>query len=680
MKKLELLAPARDLDGGRVAVDYGADALYVGGTAFGARAAAGNSVEDIARLVDYARPFGVRVYAALNTLLFDDELDRAERVAREMIAAGVDALIVQDMAFRRMGAREAGVCSTADASRNGMPTEDVFGGSNNAPEVDVFAGVEFHASTQMCNVDPGEVAFLGHAGFSRAILERGLTIDEIRAIRAATDIELECFVHGAICVGFSGRCYLSRSMGTRSGNRGDCMQACRMSYDLIEDGREIMHGKHLLSPLDLDLSARLEELVGAGVTSFKIEGRLKDNAYVKNIVAYYRQRLDALGPKTSSGRVVHDFTPDPRRSFSRGATQWMLGDRRDLANFDTPKAMGAFMGEVEACAGQLFTIDRKPYIGKSGGKRSGAHGSAGQIASTPMEPLSCGCSAERRRGRQSADAPRGELQLRDACFSDHRRQDATYNHLVAGDGICFMAGGELRGTYVNAVDGREVIPDRMDGIAAGTRIFRSYDKAFDDALATSRTRRAIEIEALFEGDTLTLKDADGFSATVRTEAAEPARDVEKAAETLRTQLSKTGDTIFDVTRVEIVGAAPFMPIGAINALRRAATDALLEARRAAPPVRRVVAEEIDYPFAYPVHNVTNRLAERFYRDHGVRDFPRPVELRDDFSGECVLVSSYCLRRETGRCGSKTDLALRRGTHTYRLDFDCEKCRMKMIKI
>jgi putative protease len=579
MSKLELLAPARDFDGGRAAVDYGADALYVGGASFGARAAAGNTAREISRLVDYARRFGVRVYATLNTLLLDSEMERAEHTARELIAAGVDALIVQDMAFRRLR----------------------------------LEGIEFHASTQMCNAEPEDVAFLTHAGFTRAVLERGLTLDEIRAIRAATDIELECFVHGAICVGFSGRCYLSRSMGPRSGNRGDCMQACRLPYDLLEDGRPVQSGRHFLSPLDLDLSQRLSDLADAGVTSFKIEGRLKDNAYVKNIVSLYRQKLDELGrPKASSGRVEHDFVPDPRRSFSRGATQWMLGNRRGLANFDTPKATGALIGRVERVGESDFTLP----------------------------------------------APH-------------------YPPLRAGDGICFAGGG----TYINAVDGNTVTPDKMDGIAAGVSVYRNYDKAFDDTLAASRTRRVIDVRAVFEGDRLTLVDSDGFTATAHTAAAQPARDPAKAAETLRTQLAKTGDTIFNIMDVEIVGAAPFMPIAAANTLRRAATDALLAARLAAPPVRHTAAEEVHYPFARPVHNVTNRLAEQFWHDHGVAVFEPPLELKDDLRGRRVLVSAYCLRRELGRCGKPMgELRLRHGTHTYRLDFDCNKCRMTMIKI
>ena len=251
--KIELLAPARDLRSARAAIDCGADAVYMGGPRFGARQAAGNSVADIAAVAEYARRFGVRVYVTLNTLLFDDELADAERIARQVVEAGADALIVQDMAYLEME----------------------------------LEGVELHASTQTFNASPEKAAFLADCGFSRVILERNLSLEEIRRIRAATDVELECFVHGAICVCYSGRCYMSRTMSPRSGNRGDCMQACRLPYDLLDAGGNVLiAGKHLLSVQDMDLSGRLSDLLDAGVTSFKIEGRLKDEAYVRNVVAW----------------------------------------------------------------------------------------------------------------------------------------------------------------------------------------------------------------------------------------------------------------------------------------------------------------------------------------------------------------------------------------------------------
>ncbi|MDL2319558.1 U32 family peptidase [Alistipes sp. OttesenSCG-928-B03] len=603
MRKLELLAPARNVDSGRAAVDYGADALYVGGPAFGARVAAGNTIEDIAQLVDYARPFGVRVYATLNTLVYEDELAAAERTARELIASGVDALIVQDMAFMRMG----------------------------------LEGVELHASTQTCNTTPEKVRFLGESGFSRVILERGLSLDEIRAIRAATDTELECFVHGAICVGFSGQCYLSRSMGTRSGNRGDCMQACRLSWDLEDaGGNTLLKNKHLLSVADLDLSGRLGELVDAGICSFKIEGRLKDTGYVKNVTAHYRLALDRIIAsrdglrRSSDGRTMVDFAPDPSRSFTRGGSEWLLdGQRAGLASFDTPKATGARLGAVARVGRDWFETDG------------------------------------------TAPAP--------------------------GDGICFVAGGELAGTNINRVEGRRAYPNRMDGIVQGITVFRNHDHAFETMLEQSRTRTVIdaraEVAVEAEGVRLTVTDSAGVSASASLSGGgEPAKDPAKMEATLRAQIAKSGDTIFSINKVAVAIAAgvrmPFVPVSAVNSLRREALERLHEARLSLPPVRRTVAENRGLP--YPAQrlggeaNVTNSLAERFYRDHGVVEIDRAFDLRETLTGECVMTSGYCLRRETGRClrGKPSDggsLWLVRGRSRYRLEFDCSECRMRVIK-
>ncbi|MBO7313249.1 MAG: U32 family peptidase, partial [Alistipes sp.] len=255
---IELLCPARDDRAAIAAINCGADALYIGAEGFGARRAATNTTEDIARVVDYAHLYGVRVYVTLNTILYEGELQRAEKLARELIAVGVDALIVQDMAYREMG----------------LP-------------------VELHASTQVCNMTPEGAKFLEDSGFTRVILERALSLEEIKSIRKATTVDLECFVHGAICVGHSGRCYLSRSQSHRSGNRGECSQPCRLTYDLVtERGEKLISGKHLLSVKDFDLSERIGELIDAGVMSFKIEGRLKDDNYIKNVVSYYRRKID----------------------------------------------------------------------------------------------------------------------------------------------------------------------------------------------------------------------------------------------------------------------------------------------------------------------------------------------------------------------------------------------------
>lgn len=401
MKSIELLAPAKDLQAAVAAVDYGADALYIGGARFGARHAAGNSAEEIARAVEYAHQYGVRVHATLNTLLYDGELAEAERQARELIAAGVDALIVQDMALRRM----------------------------NLP-------VELHASTQAATRTPEQALFLERCGFARVILERALSFDEIRAIRAACGGDLECFVHGAICVGYSGRCFLSRSMSERSGNRGACSQPCRLTYDLVdESGRTVVKGRHLLSVRDLNLSDRIGELIDAGITSFKIEGRLKDVGYIKNVVSHYRQRIDrelASRPgfcRSSVGESRPDFQPDPSKSFTRGESEYFFDGRRaGVASFDTPKAVGEFVGRVARVDGRSFTL---------------------------AEP----------------------------------------HDLAPGDGICFRTRNGLAGTNVNEVAGNRIVPNRMEGVVPGAEVFRNFDRRFSLALDRSRTRRVIPVRA-----------------------------------------------------------------------------------------------------------------------------------------------------------------------------------------
>lgn len=438
MKRLELLAPARDYASAVAAVDAGADAIYIGGARFGARHAAANSVDDIRRAAEYAHLYGVRVHATLNTLLYDDELAAAERQARELVAAGVDALIVQDMALRRMS----------------LP-------------------VELHASTQTAIRTPAEAAFLGNAGFARVILERALSLDEIRAICRATTAEVECFVHGAICVGYSGQCYLSRSMSARSGNRGECSQPCRLSYDLEDAaGRRILRGKHLLSVRDLNLADRLGALIDAGVTSFKIEGRLKDEGYIRNVVAYYRRRLDeAIASRgdcrrASVGETRLDFTPDPAKSFTRGESEYFLmGRSAGVASFDTPKSVGEFVGRVAACDVRGFTLDR----------------------------------------------------------------DAA---LAAGDGICIGADG----TNVNSVEGRRIAPNRMPAsIRPGAAVYRNLDSRFRLQLERSRMRRVIPAEACVTvaSDRVTFRytDCEGLSAEASREGVfEPAGDPAKMAD------------------------------------------------------------------------------------------------------------------------------------------------------
>jgi putative protease len=627
-RRVELLAPARDLATGRVAVDAGADAVYIGGPGFGARRAAGNSPEDVAALVRYARPFGVRVYATLNTLLFDDEPDEAREVARGLIAAGVDALIVQDMGWARMG----------------------------------LEGVELHASTQTSNILPEDVAFLGRAGFRRVILERALSLDEIRAIRAAApdEVELEVFVHGAICVGYSGRCFMSRAMdGTRSGNRGDCSQPCRLAWDLVDgDGRVLLKDKHLLSVRDMELGGRIGELLDAGVSSFKIEGRLKEATYVRNVVSHYRQLLDeamAARPslrRASVGLSTPDFTPDPSKSFTRGGSEYFLdGVRPGVASFDTPKAMGEPVGRVERT----------------------------------------GCDRTGNRWFTLCETPPVE--------GWRHKVDGV---VLPGDGICFFAGGELQGTNVNRVEGGRIYPNKSDGIAPGTELFRNYDHAFVRALERSRMRRRIGVAARVVATPKKIEigftDETGVSVSVAGEGLwEPARDATKMAATVGEQLSRSGDTIFDVREVEIDGGyhdgggeigggggLPFIPVSTLARMRREGLERLLEARTNLPPRREPAVEDrtVQAPRTdlTATENVTNRLAESFWRDHGVTEIAPAMELRLPHPGETVMRTRYCIRREIGEClcerpNLKGDLFIERGTTRWRLGFDCKNCEM-----
>jgi len=591
MRTIELLAPAKNYEYGCAAVDCGADALYVGAPGFGAR------VGDIARLCDYAHRFGVRVFVTMNTLVFADELREAERIAREVCRAGADALIVQDTAFLRMD----------------LPP------------------VELHASTQMCTMTPDRARFWSDAGFSRIILERAATLAEIRGIAdAVPDTGIEAFVHGAICVAYSGQCYLSRSMSPRSGNRGACLQACRLPYDLVdENGKRLMSGKHLLSLRDLNLSQHLDDMANAGVSSFKIEGRLKDEGYIRNVVAYYRRRLDeAIASRgdcrrASVGETRLDFTPDPAKSFTRGESEYFLmGRSAGVASFDTPKSVGEFVGRVAACDVRGFTLDR----------------------------------------------------------------DAA---LAAGDGICIGADG----TNVNSVEGRRIAPNRMPAsIRPGAAVYRNLDSRFRLQLERSRMRRVIPAEACVTvaSDRVTFRytDCEGLSAEASREGVfEPAGDPAKMADGLRTQAARSGDTPFDVQRVEVTGAEWFVPLSLAGSLRREALAELRRLRVARVPEHRILAEDPCAP--YPAAalsaegNVTNRLAERFYRDHGVTRIERGLDLEASTAGRRVMRSAYCIRREIGEClleGSRLggDLFLVRGAKRYRLAFDCARCEMSLI--
>ena len=588
MRKLELLAPAKDYDTAVDAIDCGADAVYIGAGKFGARHAATNAIEDIARVAEYAHRYGAKVYATLNTLLFDSELEEAKAQAEKLIEAGVDALIVQDMAYYMMG-----------------------------------LNIPLHASTQTNCTTAEKVHFFEEVGFARVILERSLSKEQIREIRKRTTIELEAFVHGAICVSQSGRCFLSRSTSERSGNRGECSQPCRLEYDLCnEKGEVVIKGKHLLSVRDLDLSARLGEMIDLGISSFKIEGRLKDRTYVRNIVSLYRQLLDKEIAKrddverSSVGRSVIEFEPNASRTFTRGASEYLFdGKRRGVASFDTPKAMGERIGKVSRADRRGVVLDRK-------------------------------------------------------------------HDLATGDGVCFISGGSLVGTNIVGVEGERVQLNRYDGVAVGVELFRNYNRLFLQAVERSRVKRTISADLLLqfseEQITLTATDECGISST--------ATIVQASEEAIRRQLMRSGDTMFEVRDIKI-SEVRFAPMSAIGALRREVFELLERERLAQFKKEENLAERryAEYPAERltPQDNVTNRLAREFFTECGVEEIAEGLDCRATTSGEEVMVSDYCIRREIGECllerpRLKGDLFLIRGTKKYRLCFDCKRCQMKVF--
>ena len=597
IRKIELLAPAKDFDTAVDAIDCGADAVYIGAGRFGARYAATNTIEDIARVAEYAHRYGAKVYATLNTLLFDNELEDAREQAMALIEAGVDALIVQDMAYCRME----------------LP-------------------IELHASTQTNCVTPEKVKFFEEAGFARAILERSLSKEQIREIRKATNVELEAFVHGAICVSQSGRCFFSRSTSERSGNRGECSQPCRLEYDLCNDkGEVIIKSKHLLSVRDFDLSARLGEMIDVGICSFKIEGRLKDRTYVRNIVSLYRRLLDIEIAKrndverSSVGHSTIEFEPNASRTFTRGAGEYFFdGKCRGVASFDTPKAMGERIGKVSRIDRRGIILDRK-------------------------------------------------------------------HDLTTGDGVCFISNGALVGTNVVGIEGERVLLNRYDGVTTGVELFRNFNRLFSQAVERSRIKRTILADLYLqfseEEITLTATDESGISATATiAHQSEEARDKTKGEEALRRQLSRSGDTIFEVRNIEI-NEVRFAPMSILGALRREVFKLLERERLTNHKPSDSFAENrtAKYPASVltPQDNVTNRLAREFYADHGVADIAEGLDCRATTTGEQVVISDYCIRREIGECLLQKpllrgDLYLVRGTKKYKLAFDCKACQMKII--
>ncbi len=571
MSAVELLAPAKDLETGIAAINCGADAVYVGAARFGAREAAANALSDIEELARYAHRYWGKVYAAVNTILRDDEIEAAVGLCRDLHRAGVDGLIIQDV---------------------GLLECDL-------PPLPLIA------STQMHNHTPERVRFLEKVGFARTILARELDLDRIREIRATTAIELEVFIHGALCVCMSGQCTLSYAMGGRSGNRGQCAQPCRRGYSLVDArGKTIVADRHLLSLRDLNLTPHLGELLGAGVSSFKIEGRLKNKAYVMNVVGHYRQVLDGLlaargERRTSSGTVTLGFSPNPDKTFNRGYTRYFLHGRgAEVASPDSPKHVGEPLGRVTALGRDSFTLD--------------------------------------------APAP-----------------------LQNGDGITFYDDHhQLSGSAVNRVQGKVVFPQKLDGLAAGARVFRNHDHAFAKQIAQSRPARtiaiALRLEETPDGIALEATDEDGIRAVVALACDKiPAEKTTRAAAYVEQQLAKLGDTEFGASSIVLAWQTPLhLPPAQVNSLRRQLAEALRAARASARPKqeRPFVPNAVSFPttsLSYQA-NVLNRKAVAFYRRHGVVDLEPAAESGLDLAGRVVMTTRYCLKYELGLCPRRKD--------------------------
>ncbi len=611
MRALELLAPAKNLACGIAAIDHGADAVYIGASRFGARAAAGNSVDDIRQLCDYAHQFGAKVYVTVNTILYDGELDDTVQMIDALWQGGVDALLIQDMGLLTMP----------------LPP------------------IALHASTQTDNRTADKVRWLAGLGFRRVVLARELSVEEIAAIhRAVPDVELEVFVHGALCVSYSGLCYASQHCFGRSANRGACAQFCRMKFDLLDaDGRELEHQRHLLSLKDLNQLEHLDRLVEAGASSFKIEGRLKDVAYVKNVVAAYNIRLNAIVERqperycrASKGVCTYTFTPNLKKTFNRGFTNYFLNGRQpDIFSPDTPKAMGEYVGSVKEIRGNSFNV-----------------------AGT-------------------------------ASFAN-------------GDGLCFInADRELEGFRVNRAEGNRLFPQKMPPhLRPGMALYRNSDQDFEKLLGRQSCVRKISLVMhLSADDNGFCLSADGVTARIDCEHQQAEKPQQ---EQIVRQLSKLGGTPYECRKVEMdADFNYFIPGSLLAELRRrlvallqqaaqtaAKADAATEAKAERAGEKTTLPSSVTalYPVDY-LYNVANDRALEFYVEQGLQ---RPGTAYEKRTGKVpsplLMQCRHCLRYALGGCvkhgGRKLEwreplfLRLADGRR-FRLEFDCRHCQMNV---
>lgn len=600
VRKIELLSPAGNLEAGIEAIKHGADAVYIGAPRFSARAAAGNPLDDIRRLTEYAHQYWVKVYVALNTILYDSELSEAEKIIRECYNMGVDAMIIQDLGILNLD----------------------------------IPPIPLHASTQCDNRDIDKIRFFERHGFSQVVLPREFSLEDIRSVAKHTHLALEVFVHGALCVSFSGQCYISQSVTGRSANRGECAQLCRLPYTLQDaTGKVLVRNKYLLSTKDLNQSENLEKLLDAGVSSLKIEGRLKEISYVKNITAHYRQKLDAIFEKrqeytrASSGTTVPFFVPNPAKSFNRGFTTYFLsGKKETVISPDTPKYIGEPVGNIKNLSRKFFTLQGHKTI---------------------------------------------------------------HN----GDGLCFFNKRKtLQGFHVNKVIAGKIYPAKMPSLDIGTPLYRNHDLEFEKTLAQESAERKININFVLEeedfGFCLTATDEDDCQTDVFV-AFPKDYSSKNSKEICINQLSKLGNTPFQLEKVTVTLSANwFIPASVLNNLRRRAIADLLAERinKHFRPERKIPKHPPVYPatrLSY-LGNVANHKARTFYTRSGVRII-NPAFETEPQTNVPVMFTKHCILHQLGYCKKdkniKNDfvepLSLLSGKNQFKLQFDCRHCEMQV---
>ncbi len=570
---IELLAPAKNKICALAAIDCGADAIYIAAENFGARKLAANSINDIKDVVDYAHKFSVKVYVTLNTILTNEELSQAQDLIYKLEKINVDALIIQDFGLLKLEHK-----------------------------------IPFHASTQCDIRDLDKVKFLEQIGFERVVLARELSLKQIDEIKQKSNVELECFIHGALCVCYSGQCYLSQAIGNRSANRGECAQPCRKKYSLVDDkGNVIFKDKHLLALKDFNASKHIKELAQIGVKSFKIEGRLKDVNYVKNIVAYYRKLIDDLGlSKTSWGFCKIDFEPNPEKSFNRGFTDYFLDKRKACYTFDSVNSKGEFLGIIKTIGKDFFTIDAK---------------------------------------------------------------------ISPQDGLWFENNS---GCLINKVENNKIYPNKMPKLKIGMKVFRNFNSEFDKKLKTSKTKRKLYADIVFENGKISASDEYGHSAIVDFSPTETAQNQQKMINNIEKSLKKSGDSVYEIRSVKInVKKVPFFPLSQLNELRRQLLTQLEKrkfsygAKQEFKPVK--LNKTLDYRA-----NILNKKAEEFYIQCGCKIKEYAPESGTSLKNKCVMRTKHCLKFAAGLCQKNTTLFLiDEKNKKYPLKFDCSKCEMEI---